>query len=54
MNGINEKIKHAETEEEIDRLLREGEAQLNATQRTLNRRVKIAEKRRLKLRQTQR
>jgi hypothetical protein len=49
MNGINERIKHATTEQEIDELLRQGEKQDRVTQGTLNRRHRIANKRRAKL-----
>ena len=45
MNGINEQIKHAKSSEEIEKLLQIGSQQANATQRTLNRRAKIAAKR---------
>lgn len=49
MDAINEKIKHAKTIAEVHDLLRKGQAQRLATDGTLSRRNRIAQKRIAKL-----
>lgn len=54
MNGINEKIKHAVSEDEIESLLAEGEKQPDVSTGTLNRRMRLADNRRTQLRRKNR